>query len=178
MFPGVCNQVAALTECFATHHTFVRLFACKCYLLLVPRILYVLSIYIYITWCKHFYSISVKWLIQISCKLGTVGLVRCGAAAAVYYFIKMFAVKIYVVPSPAGHIFGPNLSDTLIILPTSTHTATSTAHSVSGRKYSRINKTLTLDFGDGGINIGFFAQNWKLPKLWWMCIIYLHAGRK
>ena len=34
----------------------------------------------------------------------------------VCYFIKMFPVKIYVVPSPLRHIFGPNLSDTLIIL--------------------------------------------------------------
>ena len=34
----------------------------------------------------------------------------------VCYFIKMFPVKIYVVSSPLRHIFGPNLSDTLIIL--------------------------------------------------------------
>ena len=32
------------------------------------------------------------------------------------YFLKMFPVKIYVVLSLVGLIFGPNLSDTLIIL--------------------------------------------------------------
>ena len=37
-------------------------------------------------------------------------------------FIKMVPVKIYVVLSPPRLIFGPNLSDTLIIL--STHTLT------------------------------------------------------
>ena len=35
-------------------------------------------------------------------------------------FIKMVPVKIYVVLSPPRLIFGPNLSDTLIILPTHT----------------------------------------------------------
>lgn len=38
-------------------------------------------------------------------------------------FIKMVPVKIYVVLSPPRLIFGPNLSDTLIILPTHTLTA-------------------------------------------------------
>ena len=38
-------------------------------------------------------------------------------------FIKMVPVKIYVVLTPPRLIFGPNLSDTLIILPTHTLTA-------------------------------------------------------
>ena len=38
-------------------------------------------------------------------------------------FIKMVPVKIYVVLTPPRLIFGPNLSDTLIILPAHTLTA-------------------------------------------------------
>ena len=38
-------------------------------------------------------------------------------------FIKMVPVKIYVVLTPPRLIFGPNLSDTLIILPTHSLTA-------------------------------------------------------
>ena len=45
-------------------------------------------------------------------------------------FIKMVPVKIYVVLSPLRLIFGPNLSDTLIILPT--HTLTAAAYTRLG----------------------------------------------